>query len=41
LERYALLGCRINDFMEGGKTDKENIGKVFVRDIQYNETELK
>ena len=27
--------------MEGGKTDKENIGKVSARDIPYNEKELK
>ena len=41
LETYALVGSTFNDFKEGGKTNKENIGKVSIRNISYNEAELK
>ena len=41
LERYALMGSIFNDFKEGGKTGEEKIGKVSIRNIPYNDAELK
>ena len=41
LEKYALIGSVFNNFKDGGKTNKENIGKISTRNIAYNEDELK
>ena len=39
LETYALVGCKIKDFRDGGKNGE--IGKIIERDIAYNDNELK
>ena len=40
LETYALVGCKIKAFKDGGKYGDQNIGKIGERDITYCQEEV-